>query len=156
MSLRTIVLSLMGALALLLLTQCSSYQTKTVTPMATDLPAVATNIPTTPSSMPSTPTTEPPTPTNIQATRTIESPTPTLAQAPSTSTVLPAASGSFDGATLVQERCIKCHGIVRIQQAAKTRDEWQATVSRMIGRGANLSSDEKDAVINYLAETYKK
>jgi cytochrome c5 len=68
----------------------------------------------------------------------------------------PAASTSLDGAALVQERCTVCHGIERIQAATKTKDEWTSTVNRMIGKGANLNADVKTAVINYLAETYKK
>jgi len=67
----------------------------------------------------------------------------------------PAASSSMDGAALVSERCTVCHSTDRIQNSSKTRDEWENTVKRMIGKGAVLNSDEKDAVINYLAETYK-
>lgn len=70
-------------------------------------------------------------------------------------TNVPPALG-LDGAALVQERCTVCHSTERIQNSSKTRDEWEDTVKRMIGKGANLTSDEKDIVINYLAETYKK
>jgi hypothetical protein len=34
-------------------------------------------------------------------------------------------------------------------------ESWTATVDRMIGKGAKLNDAEKDAVITYLAETYK-
>jgi cytochrome c5 len=67
----------------------------------------------------------------------------------------PASSSSLDGAALVQERCTVCHSIDRIQSASKTKDQWTSTVERMIGKGANLNADEKTAVINYLADTYK-
>jgi len=59
-----------------------------------------------------------------------------------------------DGQALVQQRCIQCHGLGRIQQASKTEAEWATTVARMVGKGANLSPEEQEAVIQYLAETY--
>jgi len=141
MRIRSSAFLLIGAFALLLLTQCTSTQSTTVVPEATSLPATSTTAPATATSLPSTPTTE--------------SPTPTLAPATSTSTVPPAASPGLDGAALVAERCIVCHTTERIQNSTKTRDEWEDTVKRMIGKGANLNSDEKDAVITYLAETFK-
>jgi cytochrome c5 len=61
----------------------------------------------------------------------------------------------LDGAALVSERCTVCHSAERIENAAKDRDQWEDTVKRMIGKGAQLTSDEKDILINYLAETYK-
>lgn len=59
-----------------------------------------------------------------------------------------------EGEALVQERCTVCHNLGRIQQAAKTEDEWRTTVTRMIGRGAELNEVEREAVIQYLSETY--
>jgi cytochrome c5 len=141
MRIRNITLLFVGAVALLLLTQCTSAQSTTAVTAATSLSATSTIAPATPTSIPPTSTAEPS--------------TPTLAPATSTSTVPPAASPGLDGAALVAERCTVCHSIERIQNAAKTRDVWEDTVKRMIGKGANLSSDEKDIVINYLAETYK-
>jgi hypothetical protein len=35
-------------------------------------------------------------------------------------------------------------------------EEWKATVERMVGKGANLSLAEQEAVIRYLADTYPK
>jgi cytochrome c5 len=125
----------------LLLTQCTSAQSTTVVPVATILPATSTTAPATATSLPSTPTPEPATPTQAPST--------------STSTVPPTASPGLIGAALVAERCTVCHSAERIQNSTKTRDEWEDTVKRMIGKGANLNSDEKDAVITYLAETYK-
>ncbi len=141
MRLRPITLLALSAVALLLLTQCTSTQSTTVEPAATSFPATSTTAPATATPLPPTPTTEPP--------------TPTLAPPTSTSTVPPTETSGLDGAALIAERCTVCHNPERIQNAAKTRDEWEDTVKRMIGKGANLNSDEKDIVINYLAETYK-
>ncbi len=59
-----------------------------------------------------------------------------------------------DGATLLQERCSVCHSLERVQQAQKTSSEWEQTVTRMVGRGAELSEEERLLLIAYLAEQY--
>jgi cytochrome c5 len=63
---------------------------------------------------------------------------------------------TLDGQSLVEERCTTCHGLERTTQANKTEEEWRATVERMVSRGANLSSAEQEAVVEYLAETYSR
>jgi hypothetical protein len=64
------------------------------------------------------------------------------------------SSGSLDGKTLVEERCTRCHGLETVTGASKTKEEWQTTVERMVGKGANLDAEEQEIVIDYLAETY--
>jgi len=64
------------------------------------------------------------------------------------------APTAADGATLLQERCSVCHTTDRITQARKTSAEWDTTVTRMIGKGAQLSSEEKTVLVDYLAATY--
>ena len=64
------------------------------------------------------------------------------------------AAGEEMGATgdqLVNERCTVCHTRERIDMAQKSREEWAATVDRMIGNGAQLSPEEREIVIEYLA-----
>ncbi|MBN1966012.1 MAG: hypothetical protein JW910_15290 [Anaerolineae bacterium] len=63
-------------------------------------------------------------------------------------------SSTLDGAALVAERCTVCHSADRIQRADKDEAGWTATVDRMIGNGAQLSAEERDAVIEYLVGTY--
>ena len=63
-------------------------------------------------------------------------------------------SSSLDGGALVSERCTVCHTLARIQSEDKSAEEWQSIVEQMIRNGANLNSDEKAAVIQYLAVTY--
>ncbi len=58
------------------------------------------------------------------------------------------------GAALLEERCTACHTLGRVTQAQKTREEWGQTVTRMVGKGAQLSEDEQNALTEYLAETY--
>jgi cytochrome c5 len=63
-------------------------------------------------------------------------------------------TSSLDGTALVSERCSVCHTLARIQREDKSAAEWQAIVEQMIGNGALLNAEEKQAVIQYLAVTY--
>ena len=55
---------------------------------------------------------------------------------------------------LLQDRCTACHSLARVEKAQKTREEWDQTVSRMVGKGVQLTEDEQSALVEYLAETY--
>ena len=65
-----------------------------------------------------------------------------------------AAPSSSEGASILGERCTVCHSLDRVEQKQKTREEWTTTVTRMIGKGAELSESEQATVIDYLTETY--
>jgi len=68
---------------------------------------------------------------------------------------LAACSGSGSSQEqLLQDRCTSCHSLAQVEGAQKTREEWDTTVSRMVGKGAQLSEDEQAALVEYLAETY--
>ena len=66
------------------------------------------------------------------------------------------APPALDGQSLVEERCTRCHDLARVTNVQKTDEEWQATVERMVSKGADLNPAEQEAVIQYLAETYPK
>ena len=68
---------------------------------------------------------------------------------------LPAVWAQDDGATLLDQRCSVCHSSDRPKSKKKTPEEWNATVTRMIGKGAKLSPDEKQVLVDYLSKTYK-
>jgi competence protein ComEA len=78
------------------------------------------------------------------------------AQAPSgNATVAPTTGASImDGATLLNQRCTRCHTLTRVTTAKHTADQWTQIVSNMVRRGANLNSDEQKALVDYLAKTY--
>ena len=61
---------------------------------------------------------------------------------------------SINGLTLLDTRCSICHSSDRIKQVKKTREEWEETVNRMIGKGAKLTNDERDGLLDYLAKIY--
>jgi cytochrome c5 len=55
------------------------------------------------------------------------------------------------GKALVQSACTQCHGIDLIVAHPRSREDWTEVVSRMIGNGAELSDDDYNQVIQYLA-----
>lgn len=80
---------------------------------------------------------------------------PTVAPTPTPQEEEPTEEpASIEGESLLQERCTSCHSLSRVTQAQKTREEWEQTVTRMVGKGAQLNADEQAALIEYLAETY--
>jgi hypothetical protein len=63
-------------------------------------------------------------------------------------------AADLDGKALTEERCTVCHNLQTVSGAKKSRDAWQSTVERMIGKGAQLDDAEKAAVVDYLTEAY--
>lgn len=74
--------------------------------------------------------------------------------APADTAVAATAVPAMDGAALLQSRCTACHGVEKVTREKKTADGWTAIVNDMIGKGAQLTKDEKAALIEYLAQTY--
>ena len=66
------------------------------------------------------------------------------------------AAPALDGKTLVAERCVGCHNINRVTSASHTADEWKEIVERMIVKGADLTEQEQQIVLDYLVATYPK
>ncbi len=58
------------------------------------------------------------------------------------------------GKAVVQTACAQCHSIDVITNQSRSREEWTDVVSRMIGNGAQLSDDDYNLVIEYLATHY--
>ncbi|WP_243439979.1 hypothetical protein [Fundidesulfovibrio soli] len=58
-----------------------------------------------------------------------------------------------DASKTVMAACTKCHMAERLCAALGKKDQaaWEVTVTRMIGKGAQISEKEKPAVIAYLA-----
>lgn len=121
---------------LFLLTACTKVETPVATVIVEDPAGAATNLPT---EAPVTDTEAPVAQTDA----------PSLQQPP------PAAP-TIDGQELLETRCISCHALSRTTNKTGTFEEWDAIVTRMIGKGANLSEEEKSILVQYLADTYKK
>ena len=60
-----------------------------------------------------------------------------------------------DGAKLLDSRCSVCHSSERPKSKQKTPEQWETTVSRMMGKGAQLTQEEKQILLDYLSKTYK-
>lgn len=75
-------------------------------------------------------------------------------QVPPAAGVQPA--GNLDGAALLDQRCSACHSPDRAKQAPRSKGEWETTVTRMIGKGAQLNDAEKQTLVDYLAKNYGK
>jgi mono/diheme cytochrome c family protein len=50
----------------------------------------------------------------------------------------------------VDNACSKCHGIKKVESASKNASEWEATLDRMIKKGAKVTPEERDAILKYL------
>ena len=61
---------------------------------------------------------------------------------------------SIDSEALLQQRCSSCHNLNRVTNKSWSQQQWEQNVSDMIRRGARLNTEEKDALVKYLAENY--
>lgn len=82
------------------------------------------------------------------------SPMPRMTLTPTVERATPSPAPAVDAAALLRERCAVCHTLARVEASRKTAEEWDQTVTRMMGRGARLTEDEKQALITYLAAQY--
>ena len=85
--------------------------------------------------------------------------TPTTVPLPAENLQSPStpATGSmpgFDGQTLLQERCTACHSLARIEGTGKDAEEWQATINRMVEKGAVLTEEEINLLSEFLSTNY--
>lgn len=58
------------------------------------------------------------------------------------------------GLDLINQRCVFCHTAAQVFAAHKTAAEWGATVQRMADRGAELSPEEQQIIVAYLAKNF--
>jgi outer membrane biosynthesis protein TonB len=61
---------------------------------------------------------------------------------------------AITGEALLQERCTECHALSPTTNAKKSAEEWERTVARMVGFGANLNNEEQVILVDYLARMY--
>jgi mono/diheme cytochrome c family protein len=73
-----------------------------------------------------------------------------------TATAASSSAGSASsGQALMQERCTVCHSLQRVTSSHMSADRWKTTVERMVNNGAQLSSQEQQTLVDYLAQNYK-
>lgn len=66
------------------------------------------------------------------------------------------AETAQEGSALIETRCASCHGAAKVTQTRKDKRQWEKTVNRMVGKGAQLTDTEKALLIAYLAEHHGK
>ena len=76
---------------------------------------------------------------------------PTQTQSPSAQPSLPNGPGK----EIVLRACVKCHSLKITTSKRASEDEWATSVNNMVNRGAVLSDDEVDQVIDYLSKNFK-
>ncbi len=59
-----------------------------------------------------------------------------------------------DGSEIVEAACTQCHGVEYITSSTRTLEQWDYTVSVMIGYGVKLEEDEVQTVVRYLADNF--
>jgi cytochrome c5 len=52
--------------------------------------------------------------------------------------------------TLIQTRCVMCHGADFVLQARKPKAAWRDLINEMVGKGAQVSDAEADQIQAYL------
>lgn len=58
------------------------------------------------------------------------------------------------GKAVLSSRCISCHQLNRVENAAFDEEGWQLVVDRMVLNGAQLSDEQVSLVVDYLVQTY--
>ena len=61
--------------------------------------------------------------------------------------VLPAGKAK----TLIENTCTECHGLDQVVSSPMSAEAWRTTVKSMVKKGATLSTEEIDTVVDYLA-----
>lgn len=59
-----------------------------------------------------------------------------------------------DGKALVAAQCSACHELKGTVQLRRPKQEWEALVIDMVGRGAPLTIEEADTIIGYLSTVF--
>jgi cytochrome c551/c552 len=60
------------------------------------------------------------------------------------------------GVELTTSRCVICHDAQHITRAKLSRDEWAFNVKNMIERGAPITPEEIQPIVDYLATYYNR
>ncbi len=66
-----------------------------------------------------------------------------------------AACSQPEGEKLLEQQCTGCHEKSKVVTVGRTRDEWSQKVDQMIDFGAELTEEEREILVEYLAETYE-
>jgi len=67
------------------------------------------------------------------------------------------AYGASPGQALFEQTCSQCHATAVATSSPRSRDAWAATIGRMVSeKGANISSADQAAILDYLSTSFGK
>jgi cytochrome c553 len=70
----------------------------------------------------------------------------------------PATTGTTNAAdareATARKLCTQCHPFENVIAIRRTRQQWEATVENMVGRGARGTPDEMASIVDFLSEKY--
>lgn len=66
----------------------------------------------------------------------------------------PAAAPAGEVPAVLKQTCLGCHGIESIEQHRMNRTQWEREVEKMQRWGARVTPENKDALVDYLANRY--
>ena len=58
------------------------------------------------------------------------------------------------GKDIVQQACADCHGLEQIVNNPMSAEKWRTTVEKMVKKGASVSPEQLDIVVDYLASYF--
>lgn len=64
------------------------------------------------------------------------------------------AQGTEAAERIINQSCVGCHDIRMIQTAAMTGEEWAATVTTMMEKGAKVAKDDVPVLLAYLSQNH--
>ena len=59
-----------------------------------------------------------------------------------------------EGQAIVQQKCASCHALKVVTGKRASRQQWSTIVDQMIARGADVSDDDIDTLLDYLAKNF--
>jgi competence ComEA-like helix-hairpin-helix protein len=59
-----------------------------------------------------------------------------------------------DGQAIVQQKCASCHALKVVTGKRASRQQWSTIVDQMVTRGAEVSDDDIDTLLDYLAKNF--
>lgn len=89
----------------------------------------------------------------VVATRGLEAQSAPAAPAPGAAGAAPLPPPG-PALVVINERCSTCHSTASVFNQHRSADDWAATVQLMVDRGADLTPDDMNMVIDYLAANF--
>ncbi|MPM13786.1 hypothetical protein SDC9_60145 [bioreactor metagenome] len=87
-----------------------------------------------------------------QATTANSTSAPTQAN---TDAASPTTATTLDGKGLLEARCVTCHTLAKVASEHGDATQWQRTVTQMVQKGAQLTTEEQQVLVEYLAANFQ-